>query len=114
MDENKLQNDTYLVLYKLRQIRSKVRDTAIDKMIHRELLEGRPHVEKAIFNAKDSRFKIVQNLRERVNFFAIYNLFDWQARVNSDLDVLFDYVKDLEPKQKSEDDVWKQRMQSDM
>ena len=52
-------------------------NTPIDKMINRELLKGPPHIEQAIANAKDARFTIIQKLRSRVNFFSIYNLFEW-------------------------------------
>lgn len=56
--------------------------------IKQELLDVPPYIEKTLHQRSLTLLAIFQSIRKRVNFFAIYNLFDWSENVDLDLQYL--------------------------
>ena len=59
---------------------------------------GRPHVEKSIKDSTLARNDIMKLVRNRLNFYSLYALFDWQARAAADLELIQDQLDDLDSK----------------
>ena len=63
----------------------KTPDDSIDAMFNNELFNTPPYVLSLISNTKKTKFMIIAELRRRVSFFSLFNLFEWQSKVNQDL-----------------------------
>ena len=77
VDDERVSNQCLIIIDKVKalQIKHSGSDFALD--VNKKLLGGHPHVEFAIENGFFSKYKIISLVRSRVNFFTIYNLFDW-------------------------------------